>query len=101
MVTSATVGLIIALFTSMDEKTATNDLPETLVRDMRECPQSYYPTPRDLLRTTLLSRGDIRIALERWELDERERLRATEENMAGGPPNRLREVRLCLEELEA
>jgi hypothetical protein len=64
-------------------------------------PWDYFDDPAALLSTGALSNRQKQEALRSWELDARLRMKATEENMAGGPDNELREVSRCLRRLES
>jgi len=64
-------------------------------------PASYFSNPEAVYSEASLTRTQKLQLLQRWEYDARELEVAEEENMAGGPPSRLREISLLLQRLEA
>ena len=63
-------------------------------------PADVYNEPAQVLRDASLSREQKVKILTQWEYDARELEVAEEENMAGGVPSRLRDVRKALLELQ-
>jgi hypothetical protein len=70
------------------------------ISEMCAQPADHFGSPSELLNAVQLDREQKLAALRSWETDERLRMTATEENMAGGPPNLLRQVQACLRALE-
>lgn len=62
-------------------------------------PSSVFSHPEDILQERALSRDEKLRILRRWEYDARQLQVAEEENMGGGPPNRLDEVLSVLQRL--
>lgn len=64
-------------------------------------PAAVFREPETVLNAENLTREEKIAILQRWEYDARELSVAEEENMAGGPPNRLGAVHRTLMQLEA
>lgn len=64
-------------------------------------PTNVFRHPRDVLLAESLSKKQKIQVLRRWEYDARELQVATEENMAGGPADRLDEILEALNQLGA
>jgi hypothetical protein len=64
-------------------------------------PAAVFSSPAAVTREESLSREQKIRILEQWEYDARELAVAEEENMTGGPPNRLHEVLQALRSLAA
>lgn len=64
-------------------------------------PAAVYIEPENLLNEEGLTREEKIAILQRWEFDARELSVAEEENMAGGPPNRLGAVLRALRQLDS
>jgi hypothetical protein len=62
-------------------------------------PASIFESPAAVLSSTALTSDQKRAVLEHWEVDAVNLAVATEENMAGGEPSRLDEVRAALNAL--
>lgn len=77
----------------MDKKTASEDL----IAD----PQSHFETPSDVLADQSLSFHLKQKILESWKGEANHMAESAGENMAGGEPDRLREVSQALLELNA
>ncbi len=56
-------------------------------------PAGEFDRPADVVKTKELSTAEKKEALKQWEVDARLLQVASEENMAGGEPNRLDEVK--------
>jgi len=63
-------------------------------------PADVYNQPDQVLQDASLTREQKMKILKQWEYDARVLEVAEEENMAGGEPSRLREIRQSLIELE-
>lgn len=64
-------------------------------------PASAFETPGAIIQDRSLSATQKYQLLKLWEYDARELEVAEEENMAGGPPSRLREVVQALHEISS
>jgi len=64
-------------------------------------PTSVFRRPSDVLLAESLSKNQKIQVLRRWEYDARELQVAAEENMAGGPEDRLDEILKVLHQLDA
>jgi hypothetical protein len=64
-------------------------------------PRSLYASPQEVLDDAALSHAQKAAILRQWEYDARELQTAEDENMAGGEPSRLTEVRRALDRLGA
>ncbi len=66
-------------------------------------PATCFADPFALLSSAGLSWSQKKLALEHWEFDELQKMRATGENMAPARPERshLRAVRYCLRKIAA
>lgn len=64
-------------------------------------PAAVFSSPAAVTQENSLSREQKIRILQQWEYDARELAVAEEENMAGGPPNRLDEVLQALRSLAA
>jgi hypothetical protein len=63
-------------------------------------PAAVFPEPEKVLDEEDLTREEKIAILQRWEFDARELSVAEEENMAGGPPNRLGAILRTLRQLD-
>ncbi|WP_020678058.1 hypothetical protein [Geopsychrobacter electrodiphilus] len=64
-------------------------------------PDSAFTSPDDVFAEQSLTREQKIKILRRWEYDARELEVAEEENMGGGPPNKLDEILKFLHRLDA
>jgi hypothetical protein len=56
-------------------------------------PSAEFDTPADVVKSTRLTRAEKEEMLKQWELDARLMQVATEENMGGGEPSMLDQVK--------
>ena len=56
-------------------------------------PSAEFDHPADVVKSTRLSRAEKEEMLKQWEVDARLMQVATEENMGGGEPNMLQQVK--------
>jgi hypothetical protein len=61
------------------------------------CPASVFDRPMAVVTTHCLTEIQKLEVLKRWEVDERHLDIATEENMSGGEPSRLGDVRAAID----
>lgn len=66
-----------------------------------QSPTSVFMKPEHVLNQKGLNREQKIQILRRWEYDARELQVAEEENMGGGPPDQLQQVRRALNQLNA
>lgn len=64
-------------------------------------PSKVFNAPIDVIRTPGLTNDDKRAILESWEQEVRLLQTATGENMAGGEPSRIEDVRKAIDMLDA
>jgi hypothetical protein len=60
-------------------------------------PAKVFDQPHDIVVSDALTTAQKRELLKRWEVDEQLLSVATEENMGGGEPSRLDEVRAAID----
>ena len=63
-------------------------------------PSKIFNAPMDVIHTPGLTDADRRAILESWEQEARLLQTATGENMAGGEPSRIEDVRKAIDALE-
>jgi hypothetical protein len=63
-------------------------------------PTKMFNAPMDVVRTPGLTVADKRAILESWEQEARLLQTATGENMAGGEPSRIEDVRKAIDALD-
>ncbi len=67
--------------------------------EIRKDPSRHFEAPHDVLEHSQFSQTQKLEILEQWELDARELETAASENMAGGEPSCLLEVREAIHQL--
>ena len=72
----------------------------TAVKEAVANPSKIFNAPMDVIHTPGLSEADKRAILESWEQEARLLQTATAENMAGGEPSRIEDVRKAIDMLD-
>ena len=70
---------------------------QTLVKEAIANPSKVFAAPMDVVTTPGLSLKDRHKILESWEQEARLLQTATGENMAGGEPSRIEDVRKAID----
>ena len=63
-------------------------------------PAEIFPEPKDIVKSDALTSGQKMEILKRWETDALLLSVATEENMGGGEPSRIEDVRHAIDVLK-
>ncbi len=80
-------GTRVAYLFGMEDQESTEEVSNYVA-----APSSHFVKPANVRRAAGLSRKDKLRILRAWADEEQQRLNASDENMTGGPPSRLRNV---------
>jgi len=77
-----------------------NQPTSTAVKEAVSNPSKMFHAPMDVIHSPGLTEADKRAILESWEQEARLLQTATGENMAGGEPSRIEDVRKAIDMLD-
>ncbi len=84
-----------------NRKVADQAAPATLAEEAKVSPTTVFEHPKDVIKTSNLTKGEKAEVLTQWEADAQALQRATDEGMSGGERPRLDEVKKAQSQLDA